>query len=133
MYRISWTATGFSRKKILRGDGEEWTATSTHRNEFPRGDGMEGSKKLVILEAFFFRLPFRSLVRRREKKELGNPRTTPGISGYFCRNKNSEYDKLFSVVFGTFIPMNEPGDPEQSWGYPDIPHLFEKKGAGFRI
>ena len=50
--RISWTATGLSRKKILRGDGEGETATSTHRNEFPRGDGRGLLPNSVIITQF---------------------------------------------------------------------------------
>ena len=64
--RISWTATGLSRKKILRGDGEEWTATSTHKNEFSRGDGREGSK-------------FPSLRGVRISVFARSPRRLPGV------------------------------------------------------
>ena len=45
--RISWTATGLSRKKILRGDGEEWTATGLSRKKILRGDGEEWTATLL--------------------------------------------------------------------------------------
>ena len=81
-YRISWTATGFSRKKILRGDGERWAETSTHRNEFPRGDGEEESKFFVFARSPYFLVFARSPRQSnpvRTSVFARSPRRLPGV------------------------------------------------------
>ena len=45
-------------------------------------------------------------------KILENPRTKLGISEYFSRTRNLEYDSLFLVVLGKIIPMILSGDPK---------------------